>query len=321
MPVTSSARPNQLALGTVFGILSALAYAGANTCLRAVAEDMDPMWVSSVRAIPVTIVSVVLCIWRRHRKLPAFAPAKLLPLLFSAALFVQFAGNVCFQWSLGQIGLAMSVPLLFGTMILGGALLGWTFLGEAIPTHKWLALFLLIVAIGLVSISSAESAGGGFARFLQPSSSWPVMLGVGAACIAGVGYAVINTVIRHTVKQNTPLSATLLVISATGIVVLGPLSYLRLGAAVVGESPLRDNGIVLVAGLFNAVAFYSLSKGLQLIPVAQINALISSQTAVAALVGILFFGESASIGLLGGVALMIVGLWIMQRPPTRSSSD
>ena len=46
---------------------------------------------------------------------------------------------------------------------------------------------------------------------------------------------------------------------------------------------------------------------------ARVNALISSQTGMTALVGIFVFGELASFGLIAGVVLMIVGLSMMSK--------
>ena len=69
---------------------------------------------------------------------------------------------------------------------------------------------------------------------------------------------------------------------------------------------------MVAAGILNAVALYSLAKSLQLIPVAHANALNASQTAMAALLGVLLFGETWGPELVGGVALMVIGLMLIR---------
>ena len=63
----------------------------------------------------------------------------------------------------------------------------------------------------------------------------------------------------------------------------------------------RDFWTMMLAGFFNAVAFLALAKSLQLIPVVYVNALSSSQAAMAAVAGILIFAERSSPALWLGV--------------------
>jgi drug/metabolite transporter (DMT)-like permease len=75
---------------------------------------------------------------------------------------------------------------------------------------------------------------------------------------------------------------------------------------------------MLMAGLFNAAAFYALSKSLQMLPVLQYNLLNASQTAFAAVAGVFFFGEPITVALQLGVALTIAGLVLMQSRSRRT---
>ena len=68
-----------------------------------------------------------------------------------------------------------------------------------------------------------------------------------------------------------------------------------------------------LAGVSNAVAFWALTKALQLTGVVYVNALNASQTAMAALAGVFFFQEAITLPLMAGVALTAVGLLLMKR--------
>ncbi len=318
---TDRAKLDPAVVGTGLCLLAAAGYTACGSFLRAVAVHSDPAWVSCIRTLPVVLASLVLIGHRAARGLPAWPPRRLLILLLLTGLFVQIGGNLSYQWALGQVGLAVTAPLIQGTMVVGGALLGRVFLGESVTLRAAIAILVLItgvVFLGTAAGTARISVEIGDAGAI--STAYPA-LAVGAACLAGTAYATVSVVIRRTVTRHASLSATLFVISATGTVTLGSLSLWRLGSAELLSTDATEFGYMLLAGIFNAVAFYSLSKGLQLIPVARVTALTSSQLAMSALVGILFFGEPWGSGLLIGTALMITGLLFVHRSGRRAKKS
>ena len=56
----------------------------------------------------------------------------------------QFGGNVMFQWSLGVIGIALTVPLCMGAIILCSALLGRIFVNESVTPGALVSMLILI---------------------------------------------------------------------------------------------------------------------------------------------------------------------------------
>ena len=293
--------------GVALVLLASLSYTVSLVCMRWVAEAHNPIWVSCVRAVPVTAVSWLLCGWHAVQGNPVWPRGRVLVVLLVAGVGVQFGGNCALQWALGVIGLAMTVPLMYGAMIAGGALLGWLVLAESMSPRSWLAVTLLMLAIGLIS-----SGSGALPAAFAELSPLRIALGVGAACLAGISYASINVVIRRFVTRNVSVAATLLVIGSTGVVVLGLTSAVTIGwqrmGAMDGESALA----MFVAGVFNAIAFYAIASGLRLIPVVQANAINGSQTAMAAVMGVLFFNEPLGGGLLLGIGLLIIALLLMR---------
>ena len=288
-------------------LLAAFSYTVSLVCMRWVAETHNPIWVSCVRAVPVTAVSWMLCSWRALQGNPVWPRGRVLVVLLVAAVGVQFGGNCALQWALGVIGLAMTVPLMYGAMIAGGALLGWLVLAESMSPRSWLAVILLMVAIGLIS-----SGSGTLPTTFGELSLLRIALGVAAACLAGISYAGINVVIRRFVTRNVSVAATLLVIGSTGVVVLGLTSAATIGWQQMGNMDRESALAMFVAGVFNAIAFYAIASGLRLIPVVQANAINGSQTAMAAVTGALFFNEPLGGGLLLGIGLLIVALLLMR---------
>jgi drug/metabolite transporter (DMT)-like permease len=71
--------------------------------------------------------------------------------------------------------------------------------------------------------------------------------------------------------------------------------------------------LMLLAGVGNALSFVALTISLRLTSVVYVNSLNATQAAMAALAGLLFFGEVLSPWLLVGLVLTVVGLLYMRQ--------
>lgn len=306
-PSAAPALVNPHALGTICGLFSALVYTCANAFLRAV-DDCDPVWVSAVKAVPTTVAMLpVLAImaWRGQKVLP---PLSMLAAIAVGGMVGQLGGNISFQWALGQIGVALTVPLSLGGMILGAAILGRIFLGEPVTPKAALALALLLAAICVLSLG-ARDAGQTVAKTDVPL--WRLAAGVTAACLSGTAYAILNVILRYCITRGCPLPTTLFTVSVVGLICLGFLSWLRIGQLGITATTAKQLELMLAAGLCNTVAFVSLTKSLQLTSVVYVNALNATQATLAALAGVLIFREALSPWLAMGVGLTIGGLMLL----------
>jgi drug/metabolite transporter (DMT)-like permease len=326
--VALPARIDPVLIGTLLSAASALGYTAANICLRDVADTCDPTWVSCIKAVPTAAVAWLLIAQRAARGLPALPTGRAWLPLVVTALCMQLGGNVCFQWSLGVLGLALSVPLVFGALILGGALAGRIWLSEGITPRAALAMMLLILAVGILSWGAErDQAPVGLGPKSQPASAplhdaprelprystFLVALAVGAACFSGLCYAACNAVIRRMTGPTLPLSAALMVMSTTGVVSLGLLSLWQLGPVGIAQTSSGEWLSMSLAGIFNAAAFFALGQALQLIPLTRSNLIAATQVALSSLAGVVLFGERLTPMLGVGLALTLLGLVTMQR--------
>ncbi len=133
--------------GTVLGIVSSLAYTGANIFLRQLALTSDPAWTSCIKAVPTALAAWAMIAWRSKRGKPSLPPWRLVPMLVLTGLFMQVGGNVSFQFALSVLGLAVTIPILFGMLIVGGALTGRILLGEGITLRALASMLLLLIAV------------------------------------------------------------------------------------------------------------------------------------------------------------------------------
>jgi drug/metabolite transporter, DME family len=306
-PVPRPALVDPHVLGTICGLFSALVYTCANAFLRRV-SDCDPIWVSAVKAVPTVVVMgpvVVAMALRGRRALP---PARMLASIIIGGLIGQLGGNISFQWALGQVGLALTVPLSLGGMILGAAILGRVFLYEPVTPKAALALGLLLAAICVLSLGTKD-ASQTITRTSVPTIQ--LATGAAAACLSGTAYAILNVILRYCITRGAPLPATLFTVAIAGLVSLGLISWLRIGQSGIWATTPWDLAMMLAAGVCNTVAFVSLTKSLQLTSVVYVNALNATQATLAAAAGVMIFGEALSPWLAMGVGLTIAGLMLL----------
>jgi drug/metabolite transporter (DMT)-like permease len=65
---------------------------------------------------------------------------------------------------------------------------------------------------------------------------------------------------------------------------------------------------MIVSGILNLVAFWSLTRGLQRTPVAQANLLTSSQAVMATIAGWIVFGEVFNLQVAVGIVLALAAI-------------
>lgn len=301
----------KIVVGTACGLAAAVGYSAANVCLRQV-SNCDPVWVSAVKSVPTVLLAAPIIAWQywgQSRQVLTWRAALALVL---AGLLGQVGGNVLFQWSLGVVGLALAVPLCLGGQIISSGVLGRVVLGESVSAQRALAIGILIVATAVLSSGAADAHRSVAHDRLEATTVWALASGVGAAFVSGFSYAVLGVVIRRSVQGKTSIVATLFVVCIAGTISLGAWSPYRIGWDGMTATESHELGAMLAAGVFNFVAFWALTKALQLTPVVYVNALNVTQASLAAIAGVVLFRESPSLGLVAGVVLTAVGLLMMR---------
>lgn len=312
-----SHRFSNTARGTFYGLLSAVAYTAANIALRESAVDNNAdwaIWISALKSIPATIVGWSLVAYRGSKGLPALPPRRLVIPLIITGLVMQFGGNVMFQWSLSLGGLALTVPLCFATLLTTGALLGRIFLEEAITFRMFLSMIVLTSAIVLLSLGAHQAEASVYEHMEHHTNTMAtVALTIFVACFAGCAYGTGGAVIRGSVRGELSISATLVLISTTGLVCLTAVAFYRLGFSILWETTPWQYLVMLVGGIMNAIAFFAIGASMKYLSVTHVNLLNASQTAMAAFAGVLCFSEPLTVWLLSGTALTIGGLFLMEK--------
>ena len=297
--------------GTVWCVLSALGYTAANICMRQLAAlGCDPTWATcNKELVTVVVIGPWLAVqWFSGKKV--FPRRLVLAVLILGGLATQLGGNLAVQWAFGVVGLAVTIPVIFGVMLTASAAMGRVLLGDLGSRRSMVAIGLLTVSLVFLGIS-AGTAGKSIST---GSGSMLIAAAVGTACLSGAIYALLTITIRRAVTGSTSLTAIVFVITAMGVVSLGPTAFYRLGAEQLLSTPPEHAAWMLAAGVFNLVAFLAITKGLELTTVIHANMLNASQVAMAALAGFALFHEPMNQWLILGVVMTISGVILIDRP-------
>ncbi len=309
-------------LGIILGMVAAMAYSLANLALRQL-SDSGPaggpgwdVWVTALKAVATGVSAWTIVLYRQLHGRSTWPPLRLLPVLMMAAVLMQFGGNLCFQIALGYLGLAITVPVIFACIICVGAVAGRILLGDPITSQIMAAMFIMMVAIILLSIGTmseppAEST---------PTDTWRLLTGLGVALISGCSYGLVGVLIRYFVRSTLAVESVLIVFSTLGIVSLSAMAIGLSGWSPIWKNTMADWFMLSVASIANAIAFFAVSYALRSIDVNRMNVINASQNAMCAIGAVVLFQEQLSALALSGIALTIIGLLVLGRRRTPSQN-
>ena len=305
---------SQLRRGVMLGTISAVGYSAANLALRGLSgrhEDMTwSLWVTATKAVPTMLLAAFLLGLRFRRRESLFPAKRVFFPLLTAALLMQFGGNLGFQVALGHIGLAITVPLVFAFIIVAGAVLGKMYLGDSVSRRTVVLIAIMTLSIVLLSYAAWLNSSGEQATENTTRIAW---FGVVMAIVSGTSYGINGAVIRGLAKNTLPIESMMIVYSTTGILCLGIPGAYEMGADRLTAITPDEWVMMLLAGIFNAIAFFSITHALKLMNISHVNVINASQNAMCAIAGVLMFAEPASPAMVAGIALSVVGLLLLDR--------
>ncbi len=295
----------------LLGLFAAVAYSVANLALRGLSKTDSgagwDMWVAGNKALPTFVIAVVLIAIRRFQKQPTFASWNIVWPILVAALFNQLGGNFAFQMSLKSIGLAISVPICFSSIICSGAIVGRFVLNDRVTIRTAISMGLMIASIVFLSKAAASRSS---AEAVEAQS---VTEGVLLSVFSGLCYGITGVYIRKAVRSQMPVCATLFLFSAAGFLVLCPLSLTLLPWSAVTAMTGEEWVVMSIAGWFNAIGFYAITHAMRKLTISRANVINASQNAFCAVGAVLVFQEQLNPIALVGIALTITGLLSLDR--------
>jgi drug/metabolite transporter (DMT)-like permease len=300
-------------LGMCCCAFAALCYTASNICSRQMTTmDLDPALVNCAKETTAFSFAVVWAVFRSLRGLRVFPAKKEIFILLAVGLAVQLIGNLGSFWTMGKIGLVISIPTNSGAQLLFSALFGWLILRERVSRRTGVALGALTVALvflgfGAQAVKESLNSSG--------TSNAIVALAVAVSLAVGVTYAVMSIAMRRSMNQSVEQCAILFCIAGMGVTTMWSLSVSRLGLSAVLATPPEALRWMAAASFFNLIGFLGFAKGLQLTTVVHANFLNASQVALLAVVGMAFFREPVSPWLVLGIVMTLAGIVLIDQPP------
>lgn len=227
------------------------------------------------------------------REWPSFA----LLTLFNAALFIALQ-----TYTIDNAPSGTAAVLIYLQPILVG-LLAWLALGESLSGAKIAGLLLGFSGIVAVSASSFTGSGGGLA---------PV--GVAFGSTAALAWAIGTVCFKRAQERVSTLWAVGLPFVAGGALLLA------LGSVFEGWGEIRWTSEWVASLSYSSLAGIGLAWALWLALVrtgeaSRVAAYIFAVPITAVVIGVLFLGETLSAALFLGAALVVSGIYLVNRAP------
>lgn len=313
LPAEASARIQSRCMW--LGLFAAVTYSVANLALRGLSKTDGgtgwDMWVAGTKAFPTFAVAVFLFARRRMAGLTTFPEWNLVWPITVAALFNQLGGNFAFQMSLRAIGLAISVPICFSTIICSGAIMGRIILKDQVSVRTAISIGLMIASIVFLSSSATSRSADPHGTVSTAALSVPA--GVALSMVSGLCYGVTGVYIRRAVRSHMRVEATLFLFSAAGFLVLCPISLCLLPLSTITAITSGEWLTIATAGIFNAIGFYAITHAMRFLTISRANVINASQNALCAVGAVFLFQEQMSFLGVIGFALTIAGLLALDR--------
>lgn len=301
--------------------------------------DLDPYLVAAVRAAPTAILLLPVVGWialraKTEKVRVRFGHRSILQYI-AASLFAQFFGNAAFQKALQRIGLAASVPITLGVLIVAGAILGALWLKEPVGKNKILAMITLMIAVIILSLPQQSgqpdppSIDATVAQSDLPTATLPtlgtddvdahrqqstdVIVGSFWAALSGLAYSCLGVTMRQSLQSGTRASTLMFISGLIGVLTLAPYCVATLGVETIAATSSSQWGTMIAAGVLNLSAFIAITTALKMLPVVAVNLINSSQVAMAAIAAVILFHEPITLQLGIGISMTFVGLLILAR--------
>lgn len=279
--------------------LMAVCFGGTWVAGKVAVDAIPPFTLAATRF---AIASVLLSGWARSKPVGRRPTPADLPLILGMGLTAIAGYNALFLYGLTLAPASDGAIIVPGVAPVLTAVLAWPLLGERIG--RWGAAGLAAALAGLVFVIE-PSGGQGSARFLGD-----ILFLLGAGC-----WAVYSIIGKAATARFSAVRATLYG-TVTGTLVLLPFALAERGWTELAAAPTVAWAGALYLAVFGTVLpFVFLYEGLRRIGAGR-------ATAFAFLIPI--FGVVSSVFMLGehlngltviGGALVLVGLWLVQRQP------
>lgn len=273
---------------------------------KVAASHVEPAVVAVLRF---AAAATLLWLWARLSGSPVRRPARRdLPLLALLGFTVVFAYNLCFLYGLRHAPATDGSVLVPGLIPVMTTLLAWPVLGQR-PARRALG-GLALAFVGVVIVADPTGSLGserliGDALFVGAALSWA------AYTLAG----------RDAIRRFGSVSANVFA-TAIGALLLLPVTFLGSGWSSLGSAPASAWGSIAYLAIAGTVlGFVLFYEGVRVVGASAAAAFALLVPIFGVLSSVLVLGEQLRPALAVGGAIVLAGLWLVQRAPYVESPE
>ena len=324
-----------LRMGVLFCLTATVFYSFSTVCFKELlAVGQDYRWILFMKEMTCVVCIMPVIIYWAIRRRYHWPTLKWVIIILIGGFVCEYIGARLHFWAVGMIGLIVTIPLIQTANLTCSAGIGRLFLGERIGIYCRIAMVVMLVAMcclvfGTVEQDKTEKSVGTPVAEVQANTSFPIvgdsllLCGIGAV-VAGMAYAVYIVMLRYTSKSRQ-MPITLIAVNVTGVgAVIFGMEFLRAHeyqiAAFWENVPPRVWLLTTVVGLLNMVGFLFQIIGLRYTVVARAQMISVAQICVCTLFGVFVFRENTNLMIWLGVALTVLGIYIVSTPDKKEGS-
>lgn len=287
------------ALGALCALGSGFTWALTSLLVRALSGTLNSVAISAVRS---TVGGLVLLLWivstEGAAPLLAIRPGVLAMLGLSIIVAVAIGDTVFFE-SIPRLGLARAMTISTSYPVVA-ALLAAAFLGEPITLPAAAGALLTLAGLALIVASRQD----------RPEIAASARVGVAAAVLASVAWAVSTIILRAPLGEVEPSTAQAVRLPVAGALLwLTPWSWSAgRGLSGGGSRAVAVAGALSVLTALSSVMFVA---GLKHAGVTVATVLSSTAPLFALPLGVVFLGESAPRSAVLGTLVTVIGIVVL----------
>ncbi len=281
---------NVLILAAV--VLWGLSFVATKICL----ERLSPVEIVAGRILLAVLV-LSLVAWRKKLSFKLIGERWKILLALAVILIVHLLIQIVGM----KTTTATNTAWLCTTIPIFIAVLSFIFMGERLIAGQIFGIF--IAAIGVVILVSRGEIGS--LQFVNSYGDWLVL----ASCITWSIY----TILGRTMKGDNPLVVTISILAISGVFVVLPV-VLRTGPRIYFNLPLKHVLALIFLGIFcMGLAYWFWLEGLKRKAAGEVGAFLFLEPLSTVIAAPFLLGESLTPSLFLGGALVVLGVWTVQR--------
>lgn len=301
LPARVRRRVSRQLLASLALVLAMVIWGSAFTVTKAALAEVPPFTLAFLRFLVAVAVMAPFAVWgRRHGRTGSALPVRKLALMGLTGITLEYGA-----YNLGIAHTSVTnAALIHGTVPAATFVASAWFLRERVGWKQAVGTAGSIAGVALIVLAGAGAAGAELSLFGDAMMVVTV--------VAWVAYTLLG---KSVAASQSGLTSTA-VSNLFGLVFLTPFAaYEVLNGALTVYSAPAWTAVIYLGVMSSAVGLFLWNFSLSQVSAGQAGAFVNIEPVVAVAVAVVFLGETVAIGQVAGGALVLAGVFLVNRGP------